>query len=87
VVRVSTATSSSLWSPRPRRGYEFVDEITGGVIPRSTSSRSNQGITEALTSGVLAGYPVVDVRVRLTYGSYHDVDSSEMAFRSPVRSP
>jgi elongation factor G len=65
----------------PGGGYEFVDEITGGVIPKEYIQPVNQGITEALTSGVLAGYPVVDVRVRLTYGSYHDVDSSEMAFK------
>jgi len=65
----------------PGGGYEFVDEITGGVIPKEYINPVNQGITEALTSGVLAGYPVVDVRVRLTYGSYHDVDSSEMAFK------
>src|ERR1039457_3247858 len=66
----------------PGGGYEFVDEITGGVIPKEYIQPVNQGITEALTSGVLAGYPVVDVRVRLTYGSYHDVDSSEMAFKT-----
>ena len=65
----------------PGGGYEFVDEISGGVIPKEYIGPVNQGITEALTSGVLAGYPVVDVRVRLTYGSYHDVDSSEMAFK------
>jgi len=65
----------------PGGGYEFVDEITGGVIPKEYIGPVNQGITEALTSGVLAGYPVVDVRVRLTFGSYHDVDSSEMAFK------
>jgi elongation factor G len=65
----------------PGGGYEFLDEITGGVIPKEYIQPVNQGITEALTSGVLAGYPVVDVRVRLTYGSYHDVDSSEMAFK------
>jgi elongation factor G len=65
----------------PGGGYEFVDEISGGVIPREYIPAVNQGITEALTSGVLAGYPVVDVRVRLTFGSYHDVDSSEMAFK------
>ncbi len=65
----------------PGGGYEFVDEITGGVIPKEYIQPVNQGIQEALTSGVLAGYPVVDVRVRLTYGSYHDVDSSEMAFK------
>jgi elongation factor G len=65
----------------PGGGYEFVDEISGGVIPKEYIGPVNQGITEALTSGVLAGYPVVDLRVRLTFGSYHDVDSSEMAFK------
>ncbi len=62
-------------------GYEFLDEITGGVIPKEYIPAVNQGITESLTSGVLAGYPMVDLRVRLTFGSYHDVDSSEMAFK------
>jgi elongation factor G len=65
----------------PGGGYEFVDEISGGVIPKEYIGPVNQGITEALTSGVLAGFPMVDVRVRLTFGSYHDVDSSEMAFK------
>jgi elongation factor G len=65
----------------PGGGYEFVDEISGGVIPKEYIGPVNQGITEALTAGVLAGYQVVDVRVRLTFGSYHDVDSSEMAFK------
>jgi elongation factor G len=65
----------------PGGGYEFLDETSGGVIPKEYIGPVNQGITEALTSGVLAGYPVVDVRVRLTFGSYHDVDSSEMAFK------
>jgi elongation factor G len=65
----------------PGGGYEFCDEISGGVIPKEYIGPVNTGITEALTSGVLAGYPVVDVRVRLTFGSYHDVDSSEMAFK------
>jgi elongation factor G len=65
----------------PGGGYEFVDEISGGVIPKEYIGPVNQGITEALTSGVLAGYQVVDIRVRLTFGSYHDVDSSEMAFK------
>ncbi len=65
----------------PGGGYEFLDEISGGVIPKEYIPAVNQGITEALTSGVLAGYPTVDVRVRLTFGSYHDVDSSEMAFK------
>ncbi len=65
----------------PGGGYEFVDEISGGVIPKEYIQPVNQGIVEALTSGVLAGYPMVDLRVRLTFGSYHDVDSSEMAFK------
>ncbi|HWD95104.1 MAG TPA: elongation factor G [Acidimicrobiales bacterium] len=65
----------------PGGGYEFLDEISGGVIPKEYIGPVNQGITEALTSGVLAGYQVVDIRVRLTFGSYHDVDSSEMAFK------
>ncbi len=65
----------------PGGGYEFVDKISGGVIPREYIPAVNAGITEALESGVLAGYGVVDVRVTLTYGSYHDVDSSEMAFK------
>ncbi|HEY5105069.1 MAG TPA: elongation factor G [Acidimicrobiales bacterium] len=65
----------------PGGGYEFLDETSGGVIPKEYIGPVNQGITEALTSGVLAGYPMVDLRVRLTFGSYHDVDSSEMAFK------
>jgi elongation factor G len=62
-------------------GYEFVDKISGGVIPREYIPAVNQGIREALDQGVLAGFPVVDVRVELVFGSYHDVDSSEMAFK------
>ena len=62
-------------------GYEFVDEITGGVIPREYIPAVDAGIQEAMEGGVIAGYPLVDIRVRLTYGSYHDVDSSEMAFK------
>ena len=65
----------------PGGGYEFVDKISGGVIPKEYISSVDAGIQEALTSGILAGYPTVDVRVLLTYGSYHDVDSSEMAFK------
>ncbi len=61
-------------------GYEFVDEIKGGVIPREFIPSVDFGIKNTLKSGVLAGYPIVDVRVRLTYGSYHDVDSSQLAF-------
>ena len=65
----------------PGKGFEFVDEIKGGVVPREYIPAVQKGVEEALTSGVLAGYPVVDVKVRLTFGSYHDVDSSEQAFK------
>ena len=65
----------------PGGGYEFVDGITGGVIPKEYIPSVDAGMREALTSGVLAGYPMVDLKVTLTYGSYHDVDSSEMAFK------
>ncbi len=62
-------------------GYKFEDKITGGVIPKEYIPSVDQGIQESITSGVLAGYPTVDIKVILTYGSYHDVDSSEMAFK------
>lgn len=62
-------------------GYEFVDEIKGGVVPREYIPAVDKGIQETLSSGVVAGYPVVDVKVTLTFGSYHDVDSNENAFR------
>jgi elongation factor G len=65
----------------PGGGYEFVDKITGGVIPREYIPAVDAGIQEALEGGVVAGYPLVDIRAILTYGSYHDVDSSEMAFK------
>ena len=65
----------------PGGGYEFEDKITGGVIPKEYIPSVDQGIRESITSGVLAGYPTVDIKVILTYGSYHDVDSSEMAFK------
>ncbi|MDE3087344.1 MAG: elongation factor G [Acidobacteriota bacterium] len=71
----------SLEPTGPGGGFEFVDKITGGVIPKEYIPAVDAGIQEALTNGVLAGYPMVDVRATLTYGSYHDVDSSEMAFK------
>ncbi|HET7483067.1 MAG TPA: elongation factor G [Actinomycetota bacterium] len=65
----------------PGGGYEFVNKITGGKIPTEYIPAVDQGVQEAMASGVLAGYPVVDVRVTLTDGSYHEVDSSEMSFK------
>ena len=65
----------------PGSGYQFVDEVKGGVIPKEYIKPVNQGIEEALKGGVLAGYPVIDIKVTLFYGSYHDVDSSEVAFK------
>ncbi|MDF7675369.1 elongation factor G [Neisseriaceae bacterium ESL0693] len=60
--------------------YEFVDEIKGGVIPREFIPSVDKGIRDTMSNGILAGYPVVDIRARLTFGSYHDVDSSQIAF-------
>ncbi|MHB8858270.1 MAG: elongation factor G [Thermoleophilia bacterium] len=65
----------------PGEGYEFVEKISGGVIPKEYIPSVNEGIKEAMENGVLAGYPMVGVKVTLVDGSYHDVDSSEMAFR------
>lgn len=65
----------------PGKGYEFVNAIVGGAIPREYINAINNGIQEALDSGILGGYPVLDVKVTLYDGSYHDVDSSEMAFK------
>jgi elongation factor G len=68
--------------PLPRgSGFEFVDNIVGGVIPRQYIPAVEKGVVEALHEGILAGYPVVDIKVRLYDGSYHTVDSSEMAFK------
>jgi len=68
--------------PQPAgKGYEFVDAIKGGVVPREFIPAVDKGIQESLRAGVLAGYPVVDVKATLTFGSYHDVDSNENAFR------
>ena len=65
----------------PGKGFEFVDAIKGGVVPREYIPAVEKGVIEALGQGVLAGYPVVDVKVTLHFGSYHDVDSNELAFK------
>ncbi|WP_338881004.1 elongation factor G [Achromobacter veterisilvae] len=65
----------------PGKGYEFVDAIKGGVVPREFIPAVDKGVRESLNAGVLAGYPVVDVKVTLFFGSYHDVDSNENAFK------
>ena len=65
----------------PGKGFTFLDEIKGGVVPREFIPAVEKGVVEALNQGVLAGYPVVDVKVALTFGSYHDVDSNENAFK------
>jgi elongation factor G len=65
----------------PGQGFVFEDKIVGGVIPREFIKPSEQGMREAMDTGVLAGYPMVDVKVQLVFGSYHDVDSSEIAFK------
>ncbi len=69
------------FEPNPDKGYEFVDAIVGGVVPREYIPVTDKGLQEALESGVLAGYPMIDVKCTLFDGSYHDVDSSEMAFK------
>jgi elongation factor G len=65
----------------PGKGFEFVDAIKGGVVPREFIPAVKKGIEDTLPNGVLAGYPVVDVKVTLTFGSYHEVDSNENAFK------
>jgi elongation factor G len=65
----------------PGKGYEFINAVVGGVIPKEFIKPVDQGIQEAMRNGVLAGYPVVDIKAKLHFGSYHDVDSSEMAFK------
>jgi elongation factor G len=66
--------------PNPEKGYEFINSIVGGVIPKGYIPAVDKGIHDALKSGVMAGFPVVDIKVNLTFGSYHEVDSSEQSF-------
>jgi elongation factor G len=65
----------------PGSGFVFEDKIVGGVIPKEFIKPASEGMREAMENGVLAGYPMVDVKVQLVFGSYHDVDSSEIAFK------
>ncbi|MCL2521597.1 MAG: elongation factor G [Erysipelotrichales bacterium] len=69
------------FEPNPEKGFEFVDKIVGGTIPREFIPAVLKGLEDSLPNGVLAGYPMIDVKATLFFGSYHDVDSSEMAFK------
>lgn len=69
------------FEPNPEKGYEFVDAVVGGVVPREYISSVNNGLQDAAAGGILAGYPLIDFKATLFDGSYHDVDSSEMAYK------
>ena len=69
------------FEPNKDKGYEFVDAIVGGVVPREYIPVTDKGLQEAMQTGILAGYPMIDIKATLFDGSYHDVDSSEMAFK------
>ncbi|MBN8715360.1 MAG: elongation factor G [Stenotrophomonas sp.] len=81
VIELSPMTAEDKANPDTKNDFLFINEITGGVIPKEFIPAVEKGIRETITSGPLAGYPVVGVKVKLVFGSYHDVDSSEMAFK------
>ncbi len=69
------------FEPNPEKGFEFVDAVVGGVVPREYIPVTQKGLEEALPNGIIAGYPIIDIKATLFDGSYHEVDSSEMAFK------
>lgn len=69
------------FEPNPGKGFQFVDKIVGGVVPREYIPAVQKGLDEAMPNGIIAGYPAIDIKATLFYGSYHEVDSSEMAFK------
>jgi elongation factor G len=81
VIELSPMTDEDRKNPAVKDDFLFINEITGGVIPKEFIPSVEKGLRETITSGPLAGFPVVGVKVRLVFGSYHDVDSSEMAFK------
>ncbi len=81
VIELSPMTDEDKANPDVKNDFLFINEITGGVIPKEFIPAVEKGMRETITSGPLAGYPVVGVKVKLVFGSYHDVDSSEMAFK------
>ena len=81
VIELSPMTEADRANPDVKDDFLFINEITGGVIPKEFIPAVEKGMRETITSGPLAGFPVVGVKVKLVFGSYHDVDSSEMAFK------